>query len=284
MKIAITGAAGLFGQGLVTAVSTRHTTFPLTRQDADITDREGMLALLARIKPEVVIHPAGIADIDSCETEPVKALRVNVDGTRHVVEAAQAVGAGVAYISTDAVFDGQKPTPYVESDPAVPITVYGRTKLRGEMLVQSLPNHWIFRVSVLFGPGKANFIERGLRKIAAGEEYVVAGDQMGSATYTVDAGHKILEVVEARRYGLYHLCNSGPCSRFELACRAAELAGLDARKVVGVPAGRMGRPAPRLKFAVMEMGALRQAGFAPPRPWQDALAEYIQTYNLYIAA
>jgi len=279
MRVAITGAAGLLGQGLVRAFSTRHTVFPLTREDADITDAEGVRALLTRIKPDIVVHPAGIADLDVCETNPARAFLVNFHGTRHVVEAARAVGAGVAYISTDAVFDGRKPTPYVESDATVPITVYGRTKLRGEMIVQSLPNHWIFRVSVLFGPGKANFVEKGLRKIAGGEKYLVAGDQLGSATYTLDGGHKIMEVVEARRYGLYHLCNYGPCSRLELARHAAELAGLDAHMVVGIPDHQMGRPAPRLKFSVMEMAALRQAGIACPRPWQEALAEYIRRFN-----
>jgi dTDP-4-dehydrorhamnose reductase len=279
MKVAITGAAGLFGQGLVRAFSARHTVFPLTRTDADITDAEGVRALLARIKPEVVVHPAGIADLDICETNPAKAFLVNFHGTRHIVEAAREVGAGVAYISTDAVFDGRKQTPYVESDAAHPITVYGRTKLQAEKVVQALPNHWIFRVSVLFGPGKTNFIEKGLRKVAAGEEYLVAGDQLGSATYTLDGGHKIMEVVEARRYGLYHLSNLGPCSRFELARHAAQLAGLDARKVVGIPDDQMGRPAPRLKYAVMEMAALREAGIACPRPWQEALAEYIRTFN-----
>jgi dTDP-4-dehydrorhamnose reductase len=279
MKAAITGAAGLFGQGLVRVFSTRHTVFPLTRTDADITDLEEVRAVLVRTKPDVVVHPAGIADLDICETDPAKAFLVNFHGTRHVVEAAREVGAGVVYISTDAVFDGKKQTPYLEWDTAHPVTVYGRTKLRAEKVVQALPQHWIFRVSVLFGPGKTNFLEKGLRKVAAGEEYLVAGDQLGSATYTLDGGRKIMEVVEAQRYGLYHLSNLGPCSRLELARRAVQLAGLDVRKVVGIPDDQMGRPAPRLKYAVMEMAALRQAGIACPRPWQEAVAEYLRMFN-----
>ncbi len=89
-------------------------------------------------------------------------------------------------------------TPYVETDPTAPITVYGRTKLQAEQAVETLERYWIFRVSVLFGPGKINFVEKGLRKIAAGEEYKVASEQLGSATHTVDAGMKIMEVAEAR--------------------------------------------------------------------------------------
>ena len=280
LRIAITGAAGLFGHALVAAFSSRHKVFPLTRAEADITDAESVRAALERIRPQVVVHPAGIPDLDIAEADPARAHLVNVQGTRHVVEAAQAVRAEVVYISTDAVFNGQKTSPYVESDRPWPITVYGRTKLGGETIVQTLPDHWIFRLPVLFGPGKTNFVEKGLRKIVAGEQYVVAGDQEGCASYTLDAAYKIMEVVEARCYGLYHLANQGACTRYELARRAAELAGLDPAKVVGVPAAQMGRRAPRLKYAVMEMAALRAAGFSLPRPWPEALADYIRTLCL----
>jgi dTDP-4-dehydrorhamnose reductase len=224
-----------------------------------------------------VVHPAGIPDLDICEADPAKGFLVNVHGTRQVVEAAQECGAAVAYISTDAVFDGKSSTPYTEGDPTIPLTVYGRTKLLGEQIAARVDAHYIFRVSVLFGPGKSNFVEKGLRRIAAGEEYRVAADQLGSATYTLDAARKIMEVVEAQRYGLYHLSNQGACTRYELARRAAELAGLDPAKVIGVPSAELGRRAPRLKYAVMEMRALRDTGLALPRPWQEALAEYIQS-------
>jgi dTDP-4-dehydrorhamnose reductase len=280
MRIAITGAAGLFGHALVEAFSSRHTVFPMTRAEADITDAESVRAALGRMRPDVVVHPAGIPDLDIADADPAQAHLVNVQGTRHVAESAHAVGAGVVYISTDAVFNGQNTRPYVESDPPCPITVYGRTKLDGEAVVQTLPEHWIFRVPVLFGPGKTNFVEKGLRKIVSGEQYFVASDPEGCATYTLDAAYKIMEVVEARRYGLYHLANQGACTRYELARHAAELAGLDPGHVVGVPADQLGRRAPRLKYAVMEMAALRAAGFSLPRPWQEALADYVRTLSL----
>ena len=276
MRIAITGAGGLFGIGLVRVFSDAHTVHPLTHAEADLTQAEQVRTILKRIRPEVIIHPAGIPDLDTCEAEPAKAFLVNVHGTRHVVELADELGAAVAYISTDAVFDGKKQAPYTESDPAIPPTVYGRTKLRAEQMVRNLPRHWVFRVSVLFGPGKTNFIEKGLRTIAAGENYTVAADQIGSATYTLDAGRKIMEVVDAARYGLYHLSNSGVCSRLDLARRAAEIAGLDRDKVIGVPSEQMGRLALRLKYAVMEMHSLRRAGLSLPRPWPQALEEYVQ--------
>jgi dTDP-4-dehydrorhamnose reductase len=266
MRVAITGAAGLFGHGLVQIFSERHEFFSLTRSTADITDAEAVRAALGKIMPDVIIHPAGIPDLDICEADPARGFLVNHHGTRNIAEAARELNAAVAYISTDAVFDGRKDTPYTESDPTIPPTVYGRSKLAGEQAVQTLPAHWIFRVSVLFGPGKENFVEKGL-----------AVDQVGSATHTVDAAAKIMEVVEARRYGLYHLCNQGVCSRYELALKAAQLAGLDPSHIVGKPDAEMGRRAPRLKYAVMAMRALEEAGFAPPRPWQEALADYVRS-------
>jgi len=275
LKVAITGAAGLFGHGLVEIFSLRHTVFALTRSEADITRADEVRSVIRRLGPDVIVHPAGIPDLDQCEADPARAFLTNVHGTRHVVEAAREAGAALVYVSTDAVFDGKKGTPYTESDPAAPPTVYGRTKLRGEELASSLPEHWIFRVSVMFGPGKTNFVSRALERIAAREEFVAASDQLGSATYTLDAARKIMEVVEARRFGLYHLSNSGASTRYELAAKAAEFARLDASKVIGKPSAAMARRAVRLKYAVMAMDGLSRAGFDAPRPWQEALKEYV---------
>jgi dTDP-4-dehydrorhamnose reductase len=89
-----------------------------------------------------------------------------------------------------------------------------------------------------------------------------------------------MEVTEKAPYGLYHLANRGMCTRYELACAAAQLAGLEVSKVIGVPDALMQRRAPRLKYSVMKMEALRHAGLALPRPWQEALAEYVPTLTL----
>src|SRR5437762_12290049 len=277
MKVAITGAAGIFGKGLVRVFSARHTVSALTHADFDVTQPDQVRKVLRQLATELVVHAAAVPDLDACEEDPAKAFLVNVHGTQNVLDAARDLGAGMVYISTDSVFDGKKQTRYTESDPTIPPTVYGRTKLRAEQIVQSYPASWVFRVSVLFGPGKTNFVEKGLRGIAAGAECTVAADQLGSATYTLDAAAKIMEVVEARRYGLYHLSNFGACTRLELARQAAQLAGLDTSKVIGKPVDQMGRRAVRLKYAVMSMDALEQGGFSLPRTWQEALAEYVSS-------
>ncbi|TAM84471.1 MAG: NAD(P)-dependent oxidoreductase [Acidobacteria bacterium] len=277
MKFAVTGATGLFGHGLVEVISKHHTVFSVGRAEADITRFGEVQAVFQNLRPDVVVHAAADPSPDSCEMDPAHAYLVNVHGTRHVVDAARESGAAVAYISTDAVFDGESQTPYKETDPAISPTVYGRTKLRGECLVAALPRYWIFRVCILFGPGKVNFIDKGMRALAAGLQYVVAADQTGNALYTLDGAEKILEVVESGRSGLYHLTNQGICSRYALARYAAEKAGLDVSKLVGVPSDKMGRPAKRLKYSVLEMRALKEAGFSLLRPWQAALDEYLAT-------
>lgn len=277
MKIAVTGSTGLFGQGLVQVMSRRHTVFPISRAEADITRFDEVRAVFQKLRPEVVVHAAAIPSPDLCEADPAQAYLVNVHGTRHVAEAARDIGAAVAYISSDAVFDGEMQTPYSETSPTISPTVYGRSKLRGERVVAALPTYWTFRIPVLFGPGKVNFIEKGLRTMAAGQPYVVASDQIGGALYTLDGAEKILEVVERGRSGLYHLTNQGICSRYELAKYSAEKASLDLGKLTGVPSDQMGRRAKRLKYAVMDMRKLKEAGFSLPRTWQAALDDYLGT-------
>jgi len=277
MKIAITGAGGLFGYGLAQVLGGRHHVIPLGRAEADITNAAQVRACLETALPEVVIHSAAIRDLDISEADPAEAFLVNVHGTRNVVEAAQSIGAAVAYISTDSVFDGQREQPYVESDVAIPPTVYGRTKLRGEQITARMPRYWIFRVSVLFGPGKTNMVDNVLNAISLGREYVAPSDQTGNATYTLDAAHTIGEVIESGRCGTYHVANQGGVSRLDLARRAAEIAGFDMSKVVGKPSAELGRLAPRPKRSVMLMRALEKGGFALPRPWPEALDAYIRS-------
>ena len=192
VKVAVTGATGLLGQAVVETLRAEHQVYPLTRADADITQFQAVLTLFTKLRPELVIHTAAIRDLDICETDPARAFLVNFHGTRHVVEAARQMGARMAHISTDAVFDGKKTAPYLESDPTNPPTVYGRVKWRAEEWVRTLPVFWIFRVSILFGPGKTNLVEDAIRKVASGGEVFAPSDQIANATYTPDAARKMI--------------------------------------------------------------------------------------------
>jgi dTDP-4-dehydrorhamnose reductase len=282
MKIAVTGAAGLFGRGLVQLFSERTEVVSLTRADADITDAKRMRDLLISLKPDVVVHPAGIPDVDYCELHPEEAFRTNADATRDLVAIAKEIDAAFAFISTDAVFDGKSERPYVESDPVNPPSVYGRTKVAAEEYVRKYERHWIFRVSVLFGPGKANFVSKGVTQAMAGKMCVVASDQLGSALYTIDGARTMLDVFGSGKFGTFHLCNQGACTREELARKSFELAGMDSSLVVGKSMSEMRRPGPRLQYAVMEMRALRENEIQLPRTWEEALGDYVKTLNLCV--
>jgi dTDP-4-dehydrorhamnose reductase len=277
VKIAVTGAAGLFGRGLVQVLGEDHEVAALTRKAGDITDTAKMRRVISGVKPNLIVHTAAMPDIDDCEKNPEQAWKVNAEATRGLVEIAAELDAGFAFISSDAVFDGKSTRPYVESDAVNPPSVYGRTKVAAEEHVRKLTKHWIFRVSVLFGPGKANFVNKALCKAMGNEAYVAANDQLGSATYTIDAAQTMLQVITAEVYGTYHVCNQGECTRYDLAKLAVEFAGMNSSNVIGRPISEMNRVGPRLKYAVMEMRALQEKGIPPPRAWEDALRAYVGT-------
>jgi dTDP-4-dehydrorhamnose reductase len=277
MKIAIAGANGLFGHGLVQVIRAAHHTLPMTRADADLTRLSDVRRILLAALPDALIHSAAAPDPDVCEANPEYAFQANVVATRNIVGVAQELAIPVAHISTDAVFDGSADSPRTESDPTNPISVYGKTKLLAEKAVMQLNRYWIFRVSVLFGPGKTNFVNKGLQSLRNGRSYTVASDQVGTATYTLDAAAKILEIMESDRFGLFHLCNTGVCSRLELMRQSAIFAGLSTSNILGKPLVEMDRIGPRPKSVVLDMKALKVAGISPPRDWKAALAEYVST-------
>jgi dTDP-4-dehydrorhamnose reductase len=280
VKIAITGANGLFGHGLVAVIGKTHDAVALTRADADLRRAQDVRRVLTDLAPEAIVHAAAVPDPDVCEANPEYAFEVNVKATDHIVDVARELSMPVALISTDAVFDGLADSPRTESDPTSPISVYGKTKLLAENSVAQLKRYWIFRVSVLFGPGKANFVSKGIEALRGGRVYKVARDQVGTATYTLDAATKIIEVIEGSHTGLFHLSNTGVCSRLDLIEEAATMVGVSTDNLVGRPMAEMGRLAPRPKHAVLEMAALNRAGIATPRPWQEALSEYLRSYRM----
>ena len=152
MKIAITGTTGLFGHGLQLVFSQQqHQIVPLPHARLELTDRAAVFAALKQAAPDLLVHPAGIPDIDQCELHPQQCWATNVDATRNLCDAAAEFNFGLAFISTDAVFDGEKNTPYVESDPINPPTEYGRSKVAAEDLVKRLAGHWIERNQVALG-------------------------------------------------------------------------------------------------------------------------------------
>jgi len=138
MRVAITGAAGLFGYALVREFSKAHQVTGLTRQIADLTDHERVRDVLHELSPELIVHSAAIRDLDIAETNPALAQAVNVDATRNLADVARELGSGFVQISTDAVFGGgaDRRTPYAETDAVELTSVYARTKFAAEQVVR----------------------------------------------------------------------------------------------------------------------------------------------------
>ncbi|HEY5388699.1 MAG TPA: dTDP-4-dehydrorhamnose reductase [Thermoleophilia bacterium] len=248
----------------------------LSREDAlDIRDADAVHAAVHAFAPDVILHTAAYTDVDGAEADPAIAEAVNVLGTRNVIEAVRGTHTVVVYFSTDYVFDGTKDRPYVETDTPRPLSVYGRTKLAGELEVLSWARGTVFRTSWLFSETGHNFVKTILSaardRAGAGEPLRVVDDQVGSPTY---AGHLAAAVDEALRLGvspgLYHLAGGGYCSWCELAREVVTLAGLDVQ-VEPISTAEAGRPAPRPAFS-----ALASERPIPRLPrWEDGVAEAV---------
>jgi dTDP-4-dehydrorhamnose reductase len=209
-------------------------------------------------RPDLVLHAAAWTDVDGAEADPEGAARVNVEGTRRVA----ALEAPIVYYSTDYVFDGSKREPYLESDGTHPLSVYGRTKLQGELEVR---DGWIVRASWLFGWTGHNFVRTMLRLAAEREEVSVVDDQRGCPTYVGHLAAATKEVLELP-HGVYHVAPEGECTWADFAEAIFEEAGLDCR-VHRVTTAEFPRPAQRPAYSV-----LRSERGAPTLPhWREGL-------------
>jgi len=276
MRVAITGAAGMLGVDVAAALRLGgHEPLALTRQTLDITDHQAVCRLLAEQAPEVVIHCAAWTDVDGCEQNPEQAFRVNALGTWHVAAACRQLGTNLIYVSTDFVFDGENPGGYTEFDPPRPINFYGASKLAGEELVRELvPGHFIVRSSWLFGVHGRNFVERILERAHAEPEVPVVQDQVGSPTYTSDLAGAVVRLLDSSLFGTYHITNQGRCSWAEFAQEILRQVGSDCR-VKPTAAAQWPSPARRPRCSVLRNYALELQGKPLLRPWQEALAEYL---------
>jgi dTDP-4-dehydrorhamnose reductase len=193
-------------------------------------------------RPDLVLHAAAWTAVDGAEIDPEDARQVNVVGTRQVAM----LGAPVVYFSTDYVFDGEKRTPYVESDEPNPRSIYGRTKLEGELEVGS---GWVVRSSWLFGSTGHNFVRTMLALGSERDEVAVVDDQRGSPTYVGHLAAATREIV-ALPHGLYHVTAEGDCTWADFAEAIFEEAGLDCG-VRRISTAELGRPASRPRYSVL---------------------------------
>jgi dTDP-4-dehydrorhamnose reductase len=280
MRILLFGGSGQLGSDLRRVSAGRHQVVAPAHADADVTDAEAVEAIVARERPDAVVDAAAFHKVERCEEDPARSFLVNAVGAWNVARAARGAGARAVFVSTDYVFDGERPHGYAEDDPPAPVNVYGVSKAAGERATRNAcPDSLVVRGSGLFGhagsSGKGgNFVETMLAKAAAGEAISVVDDQTFAPSATNDMAERILLLLERRvPPGTYHVANAGSCSWYGFAREIFRLAGVRA-DLTPRPAGEQAVRRPRSSILL----DTRSAGLGLPanRPWPEALGWYLE--------
>lgn len=275
MKILITGANGM----LAKAVRERFKNEELICTDVselDITNKEAVLNFVKNNKPEYIINCAAYTAVDKAEENEELADKINAIGPCNLAIAAKENDCTLVHISTDYVFSGELDVEkcYKEDDEKGPVTVYGKTKLHGEELVEkNTDKYYIFRTAWLYGDGN-NFVRTMINAGKEREEVSVVNDQHGSPTYSVDLANVIADAIEKKiPYGVYHTTNQGFTTWFDFTKKIYELANINC-KVLPVTSEQFVRPAKRPKNSMLSKEKLVNAGVEIPG-YEDALKRYL---------
>ncbi|KAB0669567.1 dTDP-4-dehydrorhamnose reductase [Oryzomonas sagensis] len=271
--ILVVGANGMLGRDLMTLLGDRGRGVDI--DGIDITSLESVERVLTAVRPAVVINCAAYTDVDGCESNQETAMQVNGEGVGHLAMASRTIGARLVQISSDYVFDGSKGTPYREDDAPNPLSVYGESKLAGEMNAAVNPDHLIVRTQWLYGLHGKNFVETMLRLGSERDELSVVDDQIGSPTWTVDLAHAVVALLEKGCRGVYHAANEGYCSWNDFARAIFQEAGMTV-KVTAMTTEQLNRPARRPLYSTLECGKLAHDGGYRLQPWRDALRSYLK--------
>jgi dTDP-4-dehydrorhamnose reductase len=286
-RTALIGANGQLGSDLTrlwpsSALGRDSELIALTHAEIDVTDEKQVRSVLGGIKPSLVINTAAYHRVDDCETTPLDAFRVNALGVKHLAETCRDDGTVLMHFSTDYVFDGAKKRPYDESDAPLPISAYGISKAAGEHFLRYvLPErHILVRSSGLYGAAGAsgkggNFVESMLRFAREGREIRVVDDQISAPTFTVDLASALLDLIAKDGRRTFHITNAGECSWYEFAQEIFRLIGLQPN-LTPTSTAEYGAPALRPAYSVLENRRIREMGLQQPRPWQEALADYLR--------
>lgn len=271
--ILVVGSNGMLGRDLMALLGERACGVDIG--EIDITSMESVSAVFHSMRPEVVINCAAYTDVDGCESNAEKAMEVNGEGVAYLALACREISALLVQLSTDYIFDGRKGTPYLEDDAPHPTSVYGESKLTGEMNATFSPEYLIVRTQWLYGLYGKNFVETMLRLAADKDELSVVDDQTGSPTWTLDLGKAIIALVDNGCRGIYHVANSGFCSWNEFAKSIFESAGL-AVSVKPMTTEELNRPATRPLYSTLDCGKLALDCGVRLQPWRTALQEYLK--------
>lgn len=251
----------------------------------DITDSVAVDRILCEVRPDAVVHCAAWTAVDLAEEETnvAKVRAINAGGTQNIADACKFLGCKMTYISTDYVFDGQGETPWTpDCLDYRPLNVYGQTKLEGELAVRNtLSKFFIVRIAWVFGLNGKNFIKTMLNVGKNHEQVRVVNDQIGTPTYTLDLARLLVDMNETEKYGYYHATNEGGyISWYDFTVEIFRQAGLKT-KVVPVSTAEYGLSKAARPFnSRLDKSKLKEAGFEPLPPWQDALCRFLKEIKI----
>lgn len=291
MKILVTGVGGQLGHDVMNEISRRgheavgsdiaetlDTPYAYVRMD--LTDERSVLDTILSVRPDAVIHCAAWTAVDAAEDEENRETvkKVNVGGTASVAKACKELDCKMIYISTDYVFNGKGETPWdPDCKDYAPLSVYGQTKLEGELAVAStLEKYFIVRIAWVFGVNGKNFIKTMLSVGRKYDTVRVVNDQIGTPTYTLDLSRLLADMIESEQYGYYHATNEGGfISWYDFTKEIYRQAGLSTN-VLPVTTEEYGlTKAVRPRNSRLDKSKLSRMGFAPLPDWKDALSRYL---------
>jgi dTDP-4-dehydrorhamnose reductase len=279
MKVLVLGANGQLGYEFSNFLRDKAELFAFSHTELDILDFEKLINKFLELSPDIVINCAAYTKVDQTEKEQALAYKINAVGARNVSFASFKINAKVVYFSTDYVFDGKKNTLYNEFDRPNPISVYGKSKLLGEIYTRRHnPDHLILRVSWLYGINGSNFVKTIVRLAKEKGELKVVNDQIGTPTYTLDVVKQTLKLIQGDSVGLYHSANLGQTTWFEFAKRIVENLSFNV-KVIPIKTEEFPTLAERPNFSVLEDYLLQLENRNIMRKWEEAFEDFVKTYG-----
>lgn len=271
-KIFITGGSGVLGNYVLKTFSSDKLYLP-SHSEVDILDIEQLNKAFEIFKPEVVIHLAAKTNVDECEKYPKEAMLVNSEGTKNLAILCNKFNSFLVYVSTAAVFDGEKEF-FSEDDLPNPINIYGKSKLSGEKFIEgNLSDYLIIRAGWLIGGGKneKKFVSYIINQAKENNPIKAVNDKVGTITYAKDLSFLIKKLLDEKQKGLFHFGSRGVCSRFEIAKKILEVIGKDI-EVIPVPSSYFEKSfsAPRPKREVIKSKRIEF-----PKTWEESLTNYL---------
>jgi len=268
MTVFICGSTGRLGRSVTKVFEKEAKVVAPTRQELDLRSKDDLQEAVEASQPSILINCAAWTDVDGCEKSPELAKEINATLPQYLSELSKRVGAHLVHISTDFVFDGRTDTPYNEKQLPNPLSVYGQTKLDGE--IGAGPNATIIRTSWLQTQDDSNMVEWILDSFKKTGSVEVPNDRRANPTFVSDLLPVIKYFAELRYEGVVHATNQGTTNWFEFARFVAEKSDNDPARVIPLEAEKLNRVAERPVFSALDNAVIREEKIEPLRHHQDA--------------